>query len=352
MGARALLGGLAAGVVAAGSLLWSAVDGSREREAEARPPTPCLFAFVSRVEGDRHLERLRAAGRRVSVAAPNWYLLDLPGGRVSGAVDGRVRRLARRERIAVWPVVNARLGFGPALERGAARTRAAVAIARLARREGFSGITLDMEEIDPAQRAEFSAFVRDVARRLHRAGRWLAVYAPRRTAARVTRSAAAYDWTALARAADLVLASGYNEHAAFTRPGPVTTTRGFRDVLRYAARVSRRRVAPTAGAFGYSWPLGGGPGRLVASHEAERLRVGAPQGSRRVGGARTYVSGGRRVWYETAAGLAERSRAARRAGFRWLGLFSLGREPAGSLRRMAVSGRCGPAAGARRRSSR
>lgn len=352
MAARALLVAFAVGAMAAGSLLLTAIDDSREREAEARPPAPCLFAFVSRVEGDRHLERLRVAGRRVSVVAPNWYLLQLPGGRVSGGADGRVRRLARRHRIAVWPVVNARLGFAPALERGGERRRAARAIERLARREGFSGMTLDIEEVRPAERDDFSAFVREVARRLHRAGRWLGVYVPRRGAGRVTRSTAAYDWSALARSADLVLASGYNEHSAFARPGPVTTARGFRDVLRYAGRVSRSRVAPTVGAFGYSWPLvGGGPGRIVPSHEAERLRLDAPRGSRRVGGARTYVSGGREVWYETRAGLAERSRAARRAGFRWIGLFSLGREPAGTLERMRVSGRCGPAAGARRPSS-
>lgn len=344
----------AAGGLAAFALLWPATRGGVDREAAAQAPAACLFAFLSRVEGDRHIERLRAATGRVSVIAPNWYRLDLPPGRLAGGADSRVLDLARQDRVAVWPVVNARLGFRRALANGAARRRALIAITRLARRERYAGLTLDIEEIRPAERSAFSSFVREAARRLHRGGRRLAVYLPRRTADRVTRSGAAYDWGALARSADLVLASGYNEHAAATVPGPITTSRGFRELLRYARSFSRSRVVPTLGAFGYSWPARAraGGGRLIPSYEADRARLEAPGGSRRVGGARTYELDGRVVWYETREGLAERARAARRAGFRWLGLFSLGREPDESIERMRVSGRCGRSAGAHGKSTR
>lgn len=347
MALRALLIGPAIGAVAAGALLSSAIE---DGGPPARPSAaPCLFAFLSRLEADRHVERLREAARDVSVVAPNWYRVGSGRSpRVDGGADPRVLRIARSERIAVWPVVNARLGFRPAFARAATRRRLARSIAATAARGRFDGITLDIEEIAPSERVAFVALVDEVAARLHAAGRRLAVYVPRRTAARVTRSAAAYDWRALARSADLVLASGYNEHSAGTGPGPITTTSGFRDLLRYAGAVSRRRVAPAIGAFGYAWPLGGdGPGRLVASREAELGSAGAIDGSRRLGGARTYRAGGEEVWYETAAGLARRVRAARRARFRWVALFSLGREPEGAIRLMRVSGRCGPSASAR-----
>jgi hypothetical protein len=72
---------------------------------------------------------------------------------------------------------------------------------------------------------------------------------------------------------------------------------------------------PVLGAFGYRWPAAG-RGQLISSSDAERLGRG---GRFRVG-ADTVV-------YNTAAGLRAQARAARAAGARWIGLFSLGREP-------------------------
>ena len=323
-------------LVAAVPVVLAAVRDEDAPVAEPAAAAPCLFAFLSNVEGDRELESLRRAGRRVSVVAPNWYAADRRLRVLGGPPRSDVLRLADRLRTPVWPVVNAQLGFARVFTSSARRRRAARALARLAARERFDGITLDLEEIRPAERRAFSAFVRDLARRLHRGGRRLAVYVPRRTAVAATRSTAAYDHRSLARSADLVLASGYNEHFAGGQPGPITTARGFREVVRYAAGISRSRIVPVLGAFGYSWPAGGGRAELIASYDAEARR----RGGRRSGGAVTYLRDGARVWYESSAGLAARVRAARRERMRWVGLFSLGREPSGAVKRMRVSGRC------------
>jgi spore germination protein YaaH len=323
-------------LVAAVPVVLAAVRDEGTPEAEPAAAAPCLFAFLSNVEGDRELESLRRADGRVSVVAPNWYAVDRRLRVLGGPPRSDVRRLADRLGVPVWPVVNARLGFARVFTSGGRRRSAARALARLAARERFDGITLDLEEVRPADRRAFGAFVRELARRLHRGGRRLAVYVPRRTAVGATRSTAAYDHRSLARSADLVLASGYNEHSAGGQPGPITTARGFRQVVRYAAGISRSRIVPVLGAFGYSWPAGGGRAELIGSHDAEARR----RGGRRSGGAVTYVRDGARVWYESSAGLASRVRAARRERMRWVGLFSLGREPARALPRMRVSGRC------------
>jgi hypothetical protein len=127
---------------------------------------------------------------------------------------------------------------------------------------------------------------------------------------------------ALARAADLVLASGYNEHSATTAPGPVTTQAGFAALAAYAAATSEAKVAPTMGAFGYRWT--GGSARMISSADAERRWPAAAE----VGSADDRsVPGATPTWYESAEDLWAREQAARRAGTRWIGLFSLGREP-------------------------
>jgi spore germination protein YaaH len=305
-------------------------------------PAPCLFAFSSRLPGDVHIQRLQEVGSRVSVVAPNWYTLDLGRAEVVGAPNLALRAVAAERGIELWPVLNARAGFVAVLRTAAQRRRLADVVAALAARERFAGITLDLEQIRPAERRAFTALVSSVARRLHRAGRRLAVYVPRRTAAPPTPFAAPYDWPRLARAADLVLASLYNEHHADGPPGPVTTTAGARAVLRYARTAPGwRRMAPVLGAFGYRWPASGGQATLVSSADAALLAASPGTRVATADGEATFLAAGDRVWFETAAGLVARARQVRRAGMRWLAVFTLGREPQGVMQRWGTRRRPG-----------
>jgi spore germination protein YaaH len=296
-----------------------------------------VFAFYSRA-GGAELSHLRRVAARIDILAPNWYTLDL----VSGAVgprppDAALRRLGRRRGFSLWPVVNAQ-AVGEPLPAGSwGRDRIATAVAALAQRYRYRGITLDLEGLDASQRDAMTALVAALARRLHGAGRRLAVYVPRPPGSGWldTRggllppdgAAAAYDWPALARLADLVLASTYNEHWAGGEPGPVTTTAGLGAVVARAASVSRAKIAPILGAFGYDWPRDGGAGRLVSTLEAGAHAARAGRIVRLHDGAGTYRYGRRVVWYQTARGLRRGAGLVGRAGMRWLALFSLGREP-------------------------
>jgi len=290
-----------------------------------------LFAFWSNVPGG--LTRLEEVGARVDVLAPNWYALSPADASITGGrPNPRVTALSRRLGFAVWPVVNATMKGAPLLDTPAGRARIVGNITALAARYRLQGVTLDMEEMAPRQKAGYSALVAELAAALHRAHRKLAVYAVRRTATDVPDGAAAYDWPALARSADLVLASGYNEHSATSAPGPVTTQAGFAAVAQYAAATSRTKVAPAMGAFGYGWA--GGGARMISSADAERrwpvpAEPGSADGRRAPGAAAP-------TWYESAEDLWARERAAAQAGARWIGLFTLGREPARYWERSAA----------------
>jgi spore germination protein len=305
--------------------------------AQARGHGPRVFAFYSR-SGGAELAHLRTVARRIDVLAPNWYAVDLETGAVNDRPPDRdLVRLGRRRGFKLWPVVNAQTDGEPLLASSAARARVAAGVAATAARHRYRGITLDLEGLLAGERAEYTALVRDLAGRLHRAGRRLAVYVPRPPLGAETvppsggrppdGSAAAYDWPALAHAADLVLASTYNEHWAGSDPGPITTTGGFRSVLARAAATSRRKVVPVLGAFGYDWPRAGGTGRLVSTVEAADHAASLSARVSRTDGAASFAYGDRVVWYQTAGGLRLRAALARQERMRWIGLFSLGREP-------------------------
>lgn len=300
--------------------------GSTPPRVHAEPPKR-VFAFVSHADG-LELKRLAQVGDRIGVLAPNWYGIDLATGAIRGPSQrGPLLRAARRAGVPVWPVVNASTGGSPAIDDAAARRRATRAIARVAAKRGHAGVTLDIEELLPSQRDAYSALVARVARLVRRRGGHLAVYAPRPTG---VGSSLAYDWHALARSADLLLVSTYNEHGPSGPPGPLDSSTGFASVLARGAEISRERVVPIVGAIGYAWPRSGRRALMLSVVEALRWRKRCRATPRvAADGGSSYACRGRTVHHPTTRGLRARARSVGVAGFRWLALFSLGREPLG-----------------------
>jgi hypothetical protein len=295
-------------------------------EATAKPgPPPKVFAFVSRLDGGAELERLERVGARIDVVAPNWYSLDPASGLLQAPIRGNADALlqtAGERGVRVWPTVNALTGGSAAWTPPEARARIVASLRAAALGPGATGVTLDMEELRPNQRQAFSALIAEAAAALHAVDRKLAVYVPRPGPG----EGASYDWRAISRHADLLLASAYNEHWSGSSPGPVTTPAGFKRVTERALELAGpRKAVPTLGAFGYRWPRAG-RGQLIASTDALKLR--GKRRHTREHGAERFRAGGDTIVYETGAGLRARVRAARTAGVEWVGLFSLGREPA------------------------
>ncbi len=309
-----------AGALAA-ALLGLSVHGPR---AASNPgPPPQVFAFVSGA-GSTELDHLRRYGRRISVLAPNWYQLNLSTQSLSGGPAPTVVTLARATGAQLWPVINARIAAGDAIGGISQRRLIAAEIAVEAARRGYQGVTLDMEPLPETASRAFDAVVAAVAARLHAQHQRLAVYVPRRTAHRGDQ---AYDWPTLLGSADLLIASGYDEHSATSRPGPITTATGFEDMLDYAATLSRSRVVPAIGAFGYAWPVRGGPGQFISTIAAAELRARTRARLHGAHGDARFVADGLIVHYQSTPALIARAQDARALGMRWLALFSLGREP-------------------------
>lgn len=314
---RPLLAGMLAVVVlaaAAGAVGWGPAPGPG--------PHPEVFAFLSG-PARTELAHLRRYGPRINVIAPDWYELRLNDLRLTGGPTPQITALARRTGVQLWPVVNATVARGDVLD-AAARRWIVTAIAAEAAARSYAGMTLDVEPLPLHLSAAYSELVRALVGRLHAQGEHLAVYVPRRTAG---GGDAAYDWRALAANSDLLIASGYDEHSAASHPGPVTTAAGFAQMLDYAAAISRRRIAPAIGSFGYIWPATGGRGRLISSLAAGRLRRQSGARLQGAGGDAFFRVNGRVVHYQSARALDARARDAQAAGMRWLALFSLGREP-------------------------
>ncbi|EHM10666.1 putative glycosyl hydrolase [Thermanaerovibrio velox DSM 12556] len=148
----------------------------------------------------------------VSVVSPSWFKVR-PDGEVE--FTGRLSYVegAHRLGVRVWPLVHN--GFDPGATKAflndpTAVNRAVGRIVAYCSLLGLDGINLDFENMDPADKDAYSAFVRAVAERLRPLGLKTSVdVTVESTSAFWSRC---YDRRALGEAADYVMVMTYDEH--------------------------------------------------------------------------------------------------------------------------------------------
>ena len=130
-------------------------------------------------------------------------------------------------------------------------SRAVEHIASQAAEHGLAGITLDLENVPARDRAPFSQFVATLAQRLHRDRRRLTVAVPARTS---DGPGNAYDYAALANAADELWLMAYDQHYRTGPPGPVASFPWVEQVVAHAVSVApASRIVLGLPAYGYEW---------------------------------------------------------------------------------------------------
>ena len=324
---RSRLGSAAAAALAV--VVGAAGLPSAEASAAGCVPgrAPRVLAFLQRFDAAT-TQRINRFGTKIAVLAPQWYSLDVGSGRIEGGPAGTdTRTFTKRFGTEIWPVVNGEVDDSLVFDDAAYRARLINTIVPIARAP-YHGVTIDIEGVPAESRAGFTAFIADLGRVLHKHHKKLSVYVPRRDAVKYSRYTQAFDWAALSRSADVVLASSYSE--SFEVAGPLVTRKGFSALLGYSASISCRRVAPVLGTIAYSWADSRGTPESLLRPESEARRKAAGAVEHVIDGAGRFDIGSTVVWRETDAGLSERAAATRARGLAWISLFSFGEE-AGSF---------------------
>lgn len=309
----------------------------------AGPPGERLFYAVDDAAGVASIETYGAA---VDVLAPQVLALEADGS-VAGVVEPALATAARRRCIPLVPlVVNA--GFRPdpilaVLESPERQARAIAALRARATAEGWAGVQFDFERIPAAARHRYTAFVRTAAAAFRSAGLSLsvAVVAQRGEAPEAyppgfwEEWAGAYDYAALAEAADFLSLMTYDQHTPLTGPGPVAGLPWVEEVLAHAlARVPPTKLSLGVPLYYRAWRSKGEPG-YGGFREAQALRdvLGVPARWDPVQRSPFFVAVAdatvTTVWYEDARSFAERLALVRRFGLRGFSAWVLGQEDPG-----------------------
>jgi spore germination protein len=176
------------------------------------------------------------------------------------------------------------------LATSASRRRHAAAVAAWCKSQGVDGVDVDWEALKASDRDAFSAFVEELARRLHADGRLIAVdVVPKFREPGSWGTPQAQDWARLGRAVDQFRVMTYNYSGSWSGPGPLSPPDWMDRVLTYAeSQVPPRRIVMGLGFYGRDWQ--GSTTKDLVWSDMRAIRAGYSPKEMRTGSGELYVT--------------------------------------------------------------
>lgn len=218
-------------------------------------------------------ESLEANAHAIDDVAAQWVSIDACG-QLGSRDDQTVKQLVQARGMRLFPSLltssawlNHRL-----LTDDAVATTAISQIVEYVLAEGYDGFDLDLEGVQPSDRAAYTAFVARLGAALRERGKPLALAIPPKAGETATGWAAAYDYAALGAHADLITIMAYDFSGAWGDPGPVAPYGWVDRVAAYAtARIPPERVLLGLASYGYDWNTTSGGTRALSYSQAATL---------------------------------------------------------------------------------
>lgn len=204
-------------------------------------PAQQLEGLWYSVSGERSTQSFLANADRISIVSPQVFAFDRTGA-INGHVDPRVVAKAREAGVKLVPLVM-NPGFDqPLIHRiltvPEVRKKAVASLVSLCRDNHFDGLQFDLENVNVADKAAFTEFVRESAAALHAIKCQISAAVVPRTSDSPGPTEfhkwmyenwrGVYDYKALADALDFISYMTYAQHGAARRQDPSPATRGWR----------------------------------------------------------------------------------------------------------------------------
>jgi spore germination protein len=241
--------------MAAAFALASALD-------DDRPHGPYLVGGWT--FGDRASLDAAVKAGAIDEVSVDWLQSRTDGSVAAPRFDAGFIAAAKRRGCRVFATLTdydeSQFTFDPAitaaiLETPASRRRHAAAVAAWCKTNDVDGVDVDWEAIKASDRDAFSAFVEELAQRLHDDSRLIAVdVVPKFSETGSWDTPRAQDWARLGRAVDQFRVMTYNYSGSWSGPGPLSPPDWMDRVLSFAeSQVPARRIIMGLGFYGRDW---------------------------------------------------------------------------------------------------
>lgn len=274
--------------------------------------------------------------RDISVLMPYWYTVRADGtlGISNAGFEPDVLAFLRKHpEIKLLPLINKDTGSQQILTDPGVRTAAINNIYKMVMDNGHAGVNIDFELLPQANRDDLTVFVRDLADRLHQAGKMISVSVMPKLDG-LEDLGAAYDYGALGQLADFITIMTYDKHNASTVPGSVSpydwVEKNIKEALNY---VSPGKLVVCIGAYGYDWPVPQSAeiqyiSMREALQRAKEHKAGIKWDDASQSAFFNYWVGGTQyqVWFENGFSVTRKVALAKKYGLRGVAVWRMGFE--------------------------
>jgi hypothetical protein len=306
--------------------------------AQAAAKSPPVFLGYWALWGDdaKPAAALSANLDRIDLFSPYWFTLrgdGSLGSRESGR-DALTAKVQDQGHLVI-PLIN-KTSDDTSLVDSGVRRKAVDNIYRLLVDNDYDGVNIDFEGMEPYTRTGVTAFMEELWAKLKPAGLLVTMAVPAKWSADDSTNdfAACFDYAALGRVVDYLVIMTYDQHAAWSGPGPVADINWVRDTVEYTLTVvPPAKVLLGLGGYGYDWSGGRCIEVEAATTPAEAAQRGATiewDATAKVPYYVYYSAGGVRheVWYENSYSVDHKIALANEYGLGGVALWVLGQEDA------------------------
>ncbi|HXL04171.1 MAG TPA: glycosyl hydrolase family 18 protein [Bacillota bacterium] len=214
------------------------------------------------------------------------------------------------------------------------RAKAISDILTILEKQGYDGVNIDLENVNPRDRENLTAFMNELCARLKPRGYLVTMSVPAKTQDLPGQSwIGAFDYYALGKACDYIMLMTYDEHSQISGSGPVASFPWVEKVIKYAiTQIPRHKVLMGVPAYGYDWNLA--TGRAVAlsytqvMNRANRMGIAPSWDSKAKSPFFKYVEGGawHEVWFESPHSLKPKLELVEKYDIGGIAIWKLGYE--------------------------
>jgi peptidoglycan-N-acetylglucosamine deacetylase len=292
--------------------------------------SPVVFGFYVNWDPGSMIS-LRLHLSHLTHLVPEWLILRNARGDLDDQSDPTAIAIAAQAKLPILPLVtNYRDGWQAAdvrkiLHNADARADLVANIYSNLAEHHFAGVSIDFEELTPADRQPLVAFMRQLRAKLQPAGLLLTQCVPIEDAA--------YDLKQLSEVNDYLVPMVYDEHYQSGEPGPIASQGWFqKQIDRLAQSAPPAKLLIGMGNYGYDWTIGG-TGSAEATFgavmsQALSNRSAVEWDATMANPVHRYQAGGHphEVWFLDAVTALNQARAVAQGGFRGVALWRLGAE--------------------------
>lgn len=143
----------------------------------------------------------------------------------------------------------------------------------LLRDNGFDGVEIDIEDIYPGDSQLFNQFMAELAAQLKPAGYYISVALPAKFSDTPNTSwGDSFDYATIGHHADQVVVMAYDEHGAYSDPGPIASLPWVEKVVQYTvSKIPAQKVLLGIPAYGFDWNCDGGTPRYISYNLAMEI---------------------------------------------------------------------------------